>query len=212
MSVEYRRDHRSVEEFAVDVEFRTICETYIGRALQLDFTERGFACEINELGVDNTGQLIEGNLPHHQQDKEFLFADGSSRKLEIASIPVTCTSFMTFKSFKIQQCLDDDAGLIVYRHWDYFFYETEAFRWMCDNLQVRTDYSGQGGKPCMRIQWNDLMQLIKQKAIFNPSWKPKAQEYINDNAHIIFAPKQEWAAIVEAAHDGSLDSLHTVTV
>ena len=190
MSLNYRMDNRTKEEFMEDIMQFTEVERFLGNALRSDFDERGMGCVQHEYGVDNSGSLIRGDLANFNPDKIFEFKDGSYQKIEIKSLPEYCTNFFTFKVSALKGCIHHNAKILVARRKDYFMIFPQAQKWMLDNLKARTDYKGWGGKLCVRIFMEEVSELTDRGLILKNGWRPEAYKYVEEHAEIIFAERR----------------------
>lgn len=181
MSIDYRRDVRSIEQFAADIEEFTKKEYYWGLALRLDFCERGMPCEIIEHGVDNSGELIPGHLPNHNVDKIYSFLNGTKQHIEIKTIPERIRGFFTFKLTSINACIKQKAHILVPRSWAYYLIPPET----CSILLRYPHEIHKGfapGKPSIRIFESDIKEFIRKKKILRNEWKEKADKFIKNNS------------------------------
>jgi len=190
MSLNYRMDDRTIKEFAEDIRQFTHVEKLLGDALRIDFVERGLGCVQHEYGVDNSGEVIQGNLENFNPDKIFVFGDGTSQKIEIKSLPEYCWKYFTFKVSALKGCIHHDAKILVARRDDYFLVLPEAHRWMLDNLEAKTTYRGWGGKLCVRIMMGGVFGLVRQGLIKHEEWMPEAKSHIEENAEVIFEERR----------------------
>lgn len=186
MSLAHRMDDRTIAEFAEDIRQYTNVERHLGNALRIDFNERGMKCFQHEYGVDNSGEVIEGNLDNFNPDKIFFFEDGTSEKIEIKSLPEYCWKHFTFKVSALKGCLYHNAKILVARREDYFLLLPKSFKWMLKNLKPRTDYKGWGGKNCVRLQMGGVFGLVRSGMIQHEDWMPEAGAYVEENAETIF--------------------------
>lgn len=184
MSIDYRKDIRTTEEFNEDIKDYTEREMYWGIILRHDFIERGKTCLIEESGVDNTGNLIIGKLPNYNADKIFKFSDGTKQYIEIKTIPENTKDFFTFKSFSLKSCVQQNAYILVPRSWVYYLLSPRACDYIYRNYPSKI-YRG-FEKPAKRIFTNEIQKLIDQKLILEKVWTEKAKSLIKANYHILF--------------------------
>jgi hypothetical protein len=186
MSLDFRKDTRSVQEFAEDIAQFTQKEHFWGLALRLDFCERGMPCEIEEHGVDNSGELILGHLPNYNVDKIYNFLDGTKQHIEIKTIPERTKGFFTFKLTSISACIKQKAHILVPRSWAYYLIPPET----CSILlrypsKIHERFAP--GKPAVRIYESDINEFIRQKKILKNQWKHKADKFIKENSKIMLS-------------------------
>ena len=190
MSLRFRMDVRTTQDYETDLRQYTEIERHVGIALREDFNERGMSCVLGEYGVDNSGDVIEGNLKNFNPDKIFYFKDRPPEKIEIKSLPEYCSMYFTFKVSSLKGSLYHEAKIVVPRRKDYFILGTKSFEWMLENLEARTDYRGWGGKRCVRIRMGAVLSLVREGSIINVRWKQRAADYIEKMAHVIFEERR----------------------
>jgi hypothetical protein len=183
-------DDRTKSEFAEDIRQFTAVEMHLGNALRMDFNERGLKCSQHEYGVDNSGELILGKLENFNPDKIFNFEDGTEQKIEIKSLPEFCWDYFTFKESALKGCIHHEAKILVARKEDYFLILPEAHKWMLENLEVKTNYKGWGGKRCVRIKMGAVYSLVRSGSIIQRDWMPGALLYVEENGDIIFEERR----------------------
>ena len=55
MSLKYRKDNRTEEQFAADIKFRTLKEKFLIELYEAEMEHLGHEIEIQNNGIDNTG-------------------------------------------------------------------------------------------------------------------------------------------------------------
>jgi hypothetical protein len=186
MSLDYRKDGRTVEEFQKDIEDFTEREMYWGFILRCDLTEKGRPCLIEDFGVDNSGNLIEGRLPNYNADKLFKFLDGTEQPIEIKTIPETTKDFFTFKAFSLKSCIKQKAFILVPRSWTYYLISPKGCENICQNYPSKIYPRFSENDPAIRIYLNDIQELIQQRMISKHTWTEKAKNLIKINSSILF--------------------------
>src|SRR3954463_13760880 len=111
-SLDHRRDVRSEDVFAQNIEDYTEREQRWAEALRIDLVERGLRCRTGDTGVDNSGGLIRGKIGHCNPDKIFRFPHGW-KLVEIKTIPEYLYQFMTFKVRSFASCIKNEAVVLV---------------------------------------------------------------------------------------------------
>lgn len=191
MSLESRRDHRTTEEMAEDIDQYTEKEFYFGIAYRYDLCQRGFPCEIEEHGVDNTGKLIPGRLPNHNVDKMYHFLNGmKSMLIEIKTIPKYCNDKMTFKVSALRQCLKQGGHILVPKATRYYLFGRRSFERMLERCDVVTNIRSFGYKPCVVPSMSMVNQMVYQEMVIKKDWSPKALDYVRRMDHILFAERR----------------------
>jgi hypothetical protein len=191
MSFEERRDHRTTEEMAEDIDQYTEKEFYFGIAYRYDLCQRGFPCKIEEHGVDNTGVLIPGRLPNHNVDKIYHFRNGmNSLLIEIKTIPKYCKNKMTFKVSALRQCLKQEGYILVPKANRYYLFGSRSFKRMLSRCDVVTNLKQFGYKPCVVPSISMINQMVYEEMVIKKDWSPKALDYVRRMDHILFAERR----------------------
>jgi hypothetical protein len=186
MSVNFRRDGRSVEVFQKDIEDYTEREMYWGTILRYDFIEKGKPCVVKENGVDNSGRLIEGRLPNHNVDKHFEYSDGTSENIEIKTIPEYVKKFFTFKVFSLNSCVQQNASIIVPRSWAYYKIPTETCEHFYNDYPHKIYPRFSENYLAVRVYMDKIEELISKEKIIQCEWTSKAKKLIKLNYNILF--------------------------
>jgi hypothetical protein len=190
-SLKKRRDKRSEETFAHNIEDFTEREFYWGIALRFDFLEKGQKCSIEEHGVDNTGKLIEGRLPNHNVDKIFYFEDRENLLIEIKTIPEYVKNFFTFKSYALKCCRDQKAWILVPRSEKYYLFPPKTCGYIFEKYKHQIYPKFSANDPAVRLYTSEIIKLIENKKIIEKEWAPKVKSYIQDNYDILFREKKK---------------------
>jgi hypothetical protein len=183
MSLDSRRDNRSVDTFARNIQDFTERERVWANALQLDWSSRGRVCTLRDNGVDNTGRLIRGTLANHAADFVFVFgATLEARLVEIKTCPPHLRSFMTFKVSSLESCVSHGAYIAVPRKRYYYLFHPEVLvNWL--EAYPKEFYPN--------FSPNDLAIRVQVDDMGPPEvWTPEAQQYVNANLDLLFREKQ----------------------
>lgn len=205
MSLAFRMDVRTPSQYAVDVSQFTTIEQYWGAALLYDFRERFGWCQLIEYGVDNTGQVIYGNLTNCNADKKYVFADGTSVRIELCShrlVQYTDNlSFATFKLDKLERLaarMNVDAIAMPILD-SYYLFDSVGAAHILNTIKPTADKDW-GYKSTIRIQrssWRDsgtsINQMLDTGLLERHCWQPQAQEFISQHYHILYAPRKSLA-------------------
>lgn len=171
MSLDHRRDSRTVDTFAAHVRDFTERERLWAEALQLDHCSRGQCCTLEDNGADNTGGLIEGNLPSHAPDFKFTFyPDGYVELVEVKTAPESLRAFATFKVSSLRSCVDHDAWLLFPRLRHYYLFPSGTLRGWLDTYE-QVIYP--------KFSPNDLAVRVPTDDLGPPeAWSPVALAFI----------------------------------
>lgn len=194
-SLDYRKDVRSLSVFKQNIKEETEKEKIWANALKCDFCEKnpGNLCWIEERGVDNTGELIEGVLPKHTVDKTFRFEKGNFINIEIKTIPEYLDKFMTIKASALRVCVKEKGWLIIPKRNIYFIFPTRTCKYLYENYshKIYWDFEKKRGfspnDKAVRIFSNKIEEFLKQNPkkgvspIIKKAWGKSAKEYIEAN-------------------------------
>jgi len=198
-SLDYRKDVRSLEVFKKNIKEETEKEKVWAEALKIDFCEKSpkNPCVIEERGVDNSGELIEGVLSKQTVDKTFRFAKGNFINIEIKTIPEYLDSFMTIKASALKVCTKEKGWLVVPKKNFYFIFPTRTCKHLYENYshKIYWDFEkNRGFSPndkAVRIFSNQIDELLKQdpkkgcNPIIKKNWCKKAKDFIEVNWNIL---------------------------
>lgn len=194
-SLDYRRDVRSVAVFKKNIKEETEKEKIWAIALQYDFCEKNpnNPCYIEERGVDNSGELIEGKLSKQTVDKTFRFKKGNFINIEIKTIPEYLDKFMTIKASALRVCINEKGWLVIPKKNIYYIFPTRTCKHLYDNFnhKIYWDFEkNRGFSPndkAVRIFSNHIEEFLKQDSkkglspIIRKTWGEKAKNYIESN-------------------------------
>lgn len=198
-SLDHRKDVRSLEVFKKNIKEETEKEKIWAIALKHDFCEKkpDNPCWIEERGVDNSGELIEGVLPKDSVDKTFRFKKGNSLNIEIKTIPEYLEKFMTIKASALRTCIKERGWLVIPKRNVYFVIPTKTCRYLYKNYKhkIYWDFENNRGfspnDPAVRIFSQDIEKFISQNPktgaspIIKKSWGKSAKKYIEKNWDIL---------------------------
>jgi hypothetical protein len=185
-SLDFRRDKRTIEQFANDVEDFTEREACWGVILRHDFIEKGKPCSVEEYGVDNSGRVILGRLPNSNVDKVFNFANGNKRLIEIKTIPERVKNFFTFKISSLLTCVEQNAYIIVPRSCSYYVLSPDICDYFYKNYPHNIYKNFAFGKRAVRIYMNDIEKLIGENKIIRKQWSSGSKKLIDKNYNVLF--------------------------
>lgn len=171
-SLNYRRDTRTEEQFKQDIKKRTVKERFLARLIADELTFRGHTVTLENHGIDNTGQFIEGKTTCDPDYEITIDLD----KTILADVKNSGTNKKcTFKVHQLKQyvkcgaCLilfygtgfiDDDLTAIDYKATRWALVRPHEIRAMLDQLTVYKDPKF-GYKPCVQILAKDFDKFFK---------------------------------------------------
>lgn len=191
MSLDKRKDIRTVEIFEHNVEDFTEREMLWGIALRYDFTERGNSCSIEECGVDNSGRLIKGRLPNYNVDKIFRFLDGKEVQIEIKTIQEYVKGFFTFKAHALRNCFEKNAFLIVPRSQNYYIFTPKTCKFLYKEYTHKVYENFVKNELAVRVYSNQIERFTKEGKITKRDWTNKAKSFIKQHYIELFREKRK---------------------
>lgn len=185
MSLDFRRDNRTVGQFARDIDLETAKQRVWAEVLQVFYEEKtGKPCRKEDYGVDNDGKLIEGGLLNNNVDNIFWIAD-KEVKVEIKTIPEYLEKFMTFKVSSLRACIDQKANIVVPKRNHFYHYYTRTCEYLLDNFSSRIYEKFSPNDKAIRIFKNDIDELIEKKMILLKDWGKRSQFMIETNWQLL---------------------------
>jgi len=109
MTLNYRRDNRTLEEFKADIEYRTAKEKFLIELYGTEMRHLGHKVRIENNGIDNTGQLQKkvNTSPDYK-----ITIDNYVAYLEVKNSPVS--SKWTFKVHNLKAYVKAKAYILVF--------------------------------------------------------------------------------------------------
>lgn len=187
-SLDHRRDVRDVETFAHNIKDYTEREHIWSIALRIYFGETGNPCNVEDYGVDGSGELIETKLSNYNADKLFKFVD-KTLQIEIKTVPEWLTKFFTFKTFCLKECVKQKAFIVVPRMDHFYWFSTESIEKIL-KYPSKIYHGFSSTDLAVRIFMDSVEGLIKDKLVFRNKWKPKSKEYILKNKEVLLRDKK----------------------
>lgn len=184
MSLLSRMDNRSVEDFKKQISFGHFVENVLGEAyrLQIESTFKT-SCIIQDIGVDNTGKVIDGNLPFHDVDKKFVW-DKNSIRVEIKTAPSYLKDFFTFKVSSLKTCVSKNSIILLFARYDptsYYLISPENCKNLIEKFPHKIYPKFSPNDKAIRIKYFEYKDFLDGPY----KWCKKSLEYINDNKGIL---------------------------
>lgn len=177
-SLNKRMDNRDKETFAHNIKDYTKREGIWAGALEIQW-----GVSYTDNGVDNTGELIEGPLAHHNTD--FIF---NKQEIEIKTIPEWCP-FFTFKVFSLENCKKKGALIVVPKSTHYFTFLPHSIERMLIEIP-KTIYRGFSPNDlALRVYEKVAKRYIDNGWIKKEDWGAEALKYINKHKSVLFKEK-----------------------
>jgi hypothetical protein len=178
MSLETRKDKRTVEEFASDIELFTAKEKKWANIFNDHF---GKKFTIIENGVDNEGKLIKDNLKNNNVDKIFVFKKDKILKVEIKTIPEHLNRFMTFKASSLKACIEQNAIIMVPKRYIFYILLKKSIKFLYEKFDHKIYENFSSNDLAIRIYKNTIDKLIKNKEMIVVEWSAEARNIIENN-------------------------------
>ena len=185
MSLATRRDIRSVEQFANDIELNTAKEKVWSYVFQSQMEEKIGFCERIGNGVDNSGKIIQGDLKNNNVDYIFNFVNKLGCKkilpVEIKTIPEWLENFMTFKASSLIACVKQKGVLLVPKRYKFYLISNKTCKFFHDEYEHKIYKSFSPNDLAVRIPSKDINMLIKTGKIYLKDWANTSREMIESN-------------------------------
>lgn len=112
LHAEYRKDWRSDERYARDIkEGHVIERQIIERYADYLFRKYGMECEIEDHGIDNSGEIIDEDKVDSRADYKL-----NGRLIEIKFIKEYAEEFR-LKKDNVLSCIEQDASILLVNGW-----------------------------------------------------------------------------------------------
>jgi hypothetical protein len=184
MSLSSRMDNRTPEQFAAQLREGHQVEDLLGEAfrLQLELNYNSTVA-IENVGVDNTGAVIDGNLPFHDVDKKFIWGTQSLR-VEIKTAPTYLNDFFTFKVSSLRTCVQKNSVMLLFPkaapHNYYLIWPKQAVSLLADfPHKIYKGFSP--NDQAIRIKYFQYIEYLDGPK----RWCSKALRYIYNNKDVL---------------------------
>lgn len=134
MSVDRRRDNRTIRQFAEDIKKWTRAEGRIAKLVYEDLKMRGIDCRgFVDAGVDNSGEFIDGPLESNEADFKFFFGFGMV-PIEMKVANPKEDTYQTFKVNDIIKAVKNEGSILCYsKNW-YYIIPTRTCSHLIENF------------------------------------------------------------------------------
>lgn len=198
-SLKFRQQGRSLEEFKNTIKHSTICEGIFGDAMHVQFNALGMICDVLDIGVDNTGEFINGKLLHHNPDKLYVFKTPNfltngklEARIEIKTIPEG-SIYWTIKVFALKRAVREQSLVVIALLGKFYVIFPEASRQML-KLPHRIYSNFADDQLAIRIENEvgkvQVSELISQGHIKEFDWCPEAKVVIENNRETLITRKK----------------------
>lgn len=177
MSLDFRRDNRSVEVFADNIRDFNERENIWAEAYRLHLTGHGHNTNCKAHGVDMSGKLIKGKLRNHNED--FIFnVDGIDIKVEIKTIPEHNSDYMTFKTHALYKCIENDSRILVPKLNEHWVFGPKACKAIIENCPAQIYERFSPNNLANRMYSDFIDQLIDNGICKHNTWHNDASDFI----------------------------------
>ena len=173
MSLNFRKDNRTSEKFAADLKRYAKEEAIIAEAIRLHLEEiNNSKCSIIDIGIDSSGNIIDGLLKHHNVDREYVI-NQNTIKVEIKTAPHD--EFLTFKVSSLKTAIKQNAYIVIVvkSQKKGFFLLTKAKMESIIKREPKIYSAFSPNDMAIRVYKNEFNLFLQYK-----QWFPKALEYI----------------------------------
>lgn len=197
-----RRDDRTSEEFASDIQKGSTREQYWAFIFSMDMKTRGIRCSYQDHGVDNTGKVIQGRLANANADFIFFGILQTPLRIEIKHNWPNC-HYMTFKKKNLVAILSQGAHILVPTIVGYHILFAGAIREIMSVCRERYDIMN--GKACYRPglgrseeaikaglkakilpeELSLIDRLVDEGQVVHREWTPAAKKKIKKYLHVL---------------------------
>lgn len=177
-------DNRSIGQFKKDLVRGTKYEKIASKILKYHFEEEGRKVEIEDYGMDNSGELVVDAKKVNAKADYIFIIDGEKHYFEIKvhSDKYPC---MTFKKSNIQTYLRNSAECIIVTESCFFIFGEKMMRYMIEKCQAKSYPGFASGKSAYRFTKPEISALEIVDIVKKVPWNKNAQEKIKNNS-IIF--------------------------
>lgn len=190
MSLNSRRDERSVDVFADNIRDFNERENIWAEAFALQKREHGANVSYKAHGVDMSGKLIKGKLSNHNED--FIFTiDGVDWKIEVKTIPEWNNEYMTFKTHALHNCVTNKSLILVPKLTEYWVFGPKAIAVILEKCPARI-WSGFSPNDLANRVWRDTIdELIDANLVWWDKWIGQAREFVQSHKNRLTQAKRK---------------------
>ena len=153
MSLDTRRDNRTVEQFRENIRIGHMIEAAWADVLSVDFsTKQKCNVSFTDNGVDNSGDVIFDSQGVDFTTPDFVFHYPNEDKItEIKTAPEYLNKYYTFKACCFKTAVKLQSRVILCRLGYYDEFSPVAAEWMLNNLKTTTYRNFSPNDPAVRI-------------------------------------------------------------
>lgn len=182
-SLKYRKDNRTVKQFAEDIQRYTKIEKLAAKLLKADLEARKCDVKVVNNGVDNTGKVIKNGDVHARPDYVFII-NGIPKLFEI-KVHTDRIPFMTFKQDNVDKYIRDGASLVIVRESCWWVFDQRALEYVVSHYKAERR-GCMGNKPTYRLFQSDLTDMREQKLVKVHKWTGDAEAIVARSQRKLF--------------------------
>jgi hypothetical protein len=174
MSLKYRRDTRTEEQFQSDIKNRTSKQRFLIDLFSKELKHRKVPHTIADYGVDNSGALVKGKVGCNAD--YIVNLDGVPYKVELQNSAVD--KYCTYKVANLKKYVEDGVYILLFINTGFIDknpqsinYETTRWAWISpdkiSNMLLLEHYKEYkfGNKVCVRIYKKDFHHYFKEECL-----------------------------------------------
>jgi len=181
MSLSSRMDKRSKKEFQNQISRDTLKQKIYAEAFRAFLVGKFKTdCTIIDYGVDNTGDIINGNLLNNNVDNIFIWQD-KEIKIEIKTMPEDLKNFMTFKVCSLKSCIEQGAYILVAKRFNFYLLSPILCKYLKDNYTHKIYEQFSPNDKAVRIFNKDIKKFSLKKILTEKKWPESSRAIIEKN-------------------------------
>jgi hypothetical protein len=181
MSLSSRMDKRSKKEFQNQISRDTLKQKIYAEAFRAFLVGKFKTdCTIIDYGVDNTGDIINGNLLNNNVDNIFIWQDKET-KIEIKTMPEYLKNFMTFKVCSLKSCIEQKAYILVAKRFKFYLLSPILCKYLKDNYTHKIYEQFSPNDKAVRIFNEDIKKFCLKKILTEKKWPESSRAIIEKN-------------------------------
>jgi hypothetical protein len=182
-SLKYRKDNRTIKQFANDIQKYTKIEKLAAKLLKADLEARKCDVKVVDNGVDNTGKVIKEGGVHARPDYVFII-NGIPKLFEI-KVHTDRVPFMTFKQDNVDKYMRDGGSLVIVRESCWWVFDQKALEYIAARYKAQRR-GCMGNKPTYRLFQSDLTDMREQNLVKVHKWTKEAEAIITKGKTKLF--------------------------
>jgi hypothetical protein len=170
-SLNHRKDHRSIEVFKDNILSFTQKEALWIKIYAEELKQTYSSIKVVDNGVDNSGELIEGNLKNHNADY-IIMIDDVPHVVEVKTRPETSKTY-TFKVASLRGYVEQNAAILVPHKELYYLFYKDALVHMLKSFPHKIYYNFSPNDVSVRLYQEDVDNYIATGIAVKKVWRIK---------------------------------------